>query len=309
MSTVFVCKHRIVISPWQYYANVGEKIYHNAMGFLHVDSDGTILFSSGDLCLGDFRNSQKSSDFEQGFRMMTAEYEKCFAYDPADVEEIVSGYEKKIIIGGCGRSGTTLMLSILGAHSEIFAIEEETHAFYPPPFKLKRLKRFLGNGGKEKHWCEKTPKNILAYGKILAMLGKDARIVNMIRDPRDVVTSLHPNGGSKYWVPKDRWVEDNSFIPEDDRIMTVKFEDLICDPEDTLRKVCDHIEIEFEESLLHHERFTNVKSNIAWKNQATALGVMNSQSGKGSGRWDVEEVYDLMMDNDALSIMRRFGYT
>ncbi len=34
-----------------------------------------------------------------------------------------------IIIGGCGRSGTTLLLSILGSHPNIQAIKDETGLF------------------------------------------------------------------------------------------------------------------------------------------------------------------------------------
>ena len=34
-----------------------------------------------------------------------------------------------IFIVGCGRSGTTLLLRILGKHENIYAIEEESHLF------------------------------------------------------------------------------------------------------------------------------------------------------------------------------------
>ena len=36
-----------------------------------------------------------------------------------------------LIIGGCGRSGTTLLLSVLSAHPKVLAIPHETEAFCP----------------------------------------------------------------------------------------------------------------------------------------------------------------------------------
>jgi hypothetical protein len=39
--------------------------------------------------------------------------------------------QKPIIIGGCARSGTTLLLSVLSCHPNIYAIPDETYTFCP----------------------------------------------------------------------------------------------------------------------------------------------------------------------------------
>lgn len=134
--------------------------------------------------------------------------------------------ESPIIIGGCGRSGTTLMRVILDSHSQI-ACGPESNVF-PSPNRLnagsagaaKLAKKFdftseemsqllrtssnraefaerffdayRARSGKPL-WADKTPRNIQVMPYILEHFPK-ARFVHVIRDGRDVVCSLrtHP---------------------------------------------------------------------------------------------------------------------
>ncbi len=134
--------------------------------------------------------------------------------------------ETPIIIGGCGRSGTTLMRVILDSHSQI-ACGPESNVF-PSPNKLnagspgaeKLAKKFdlssaemntllqtsatraefaerffnayRDHAGKPL-WADKTPRNIQVMPYILEHFPK-ARFVHVVRDGRDVVCSLrtHP---------------------------------------------------------------------------------------------------------------------
>ena len=73
-------------------------------------------------------------------------YANASARQAADVLRID---RRPILIGGCGRSGTTLLLAVLSCHPAIVAIDEETRAFCPggyladptldAPFKFKKL--------------------------------------------------------------------------------------------------------------------------------------------------------------------------
>src|SRR4051812_25647723 len=73
-----------------------------------------------------------------------------------------------IIIGGCPRSGTSLLLTILSAHPNIFTIQEEAWAFYDT-HDMAEFSSFLDRwlwpripAGTEAYyhrWCEKTPGN------------------------------------------------------------------------------------------------------------------------------------------------------
>lgn len=134
--------------------------------------------------------------------------------------------ETPIIIGGCGRSGTTLMRVILDSHSQI-ACGPESNVF-PSPNRLnpgspgaeKLAKKFdLGSSEMRRLlessatraefaerffaayrdqagkplWADKTPRNVQVMPYILEHF-PEARFVHVIRDGRDVVCSLrtHP---------------------------------------------------------------------------------------------------------------------
>jgi len=305
MNGYHVCENDVVIQPYQYFARSGEAIYEWKDTFLHVDRDGTIIFKSKG-----FNTSQINHLKKRKTNKFVKAFLDCLHLNDNVIPEEIELLKKidcktKVIIGGCGRSGTTLMLSVLGAHSQVFAIPEETHAFYPYPWKPNRILSYLKTRNFNV-WCEKTPKNILVYDKILDRLGENTRIINMIRDGRDVITSQHPNGKNKYCVDEDRWINDNSLDYKDKRILNVKFEELITHPKAILTSICNHIGLEFEESLLQYHRITNVSNNIAWKDQATPIGRNNSET--KNNRWDCPEVADLMSDTRALEIMKRFRY-
>jgi hypothetical protein len=162
-----------------------------------------------------------------------------------------------IIIGGCARSGTTLLLEILGNHPNIFSIPIETHVFCPTgysenpntniPFNINKLNKIITKYPTNyfcKRWCEKTPKNIIFLKQILKHFNKKVKIINIIRDGRDVVLSIHPNSPLIYWVDPKRWVEDNYEglkFKKDPNVLTIKYEDLILDYNKTIKQICNFI--------------------------------------------------------------------
>jgi hypothetical protein len=120
-----------------------------------------------------------------------------------------------IIIGGCERSGTTLLRSLLNAHSKIFIGRDSAilqgnsnldHLSGTTGLPLDRIKahyrasaclgQFLENisielmrqNGKTR-WGEKTPWNVRDIGRHFQFF-PNARFVHIIRDGRDVVCSL-----------------------------------------------------------------------------------------------------------------------
>ena len=123
-----------------------------------------------------------------------------------------------ILIGGCPRSGTTLLLSILSAHPSILAIHDEMWGFWPTEteeefskmmrkFYLrldKRLKK-MAIPASCTRWCEKTPNNVREFGKIIQWFRPTPKLLHIVRDGRDVATSVHPSDPSKYWVPVEQW--------------------------------------------------------------------------------------------------------
>jgi protein-tyrosine sulfotransferase len=155
-----------------------------------------------------------------------------------------------IVIGGCARSGTTLMRVMLDSHPRI-CCGPESRLFLPHWPKPKRLSARFGIPARvvselmsscrsqaefidrffaryaeirdRPRWAEKTPQDVLHLAFVFEHFPR-ARFVHMIRDGRDVVCSLrtHPRyknvGGQRVPTNRrrpirqciDRWVNEVS---------------------------------------------------------------------------------------------------
>ncbi len=104
-------------------------------------------------------------------------------------------------------------------------------------------------------WVEKTPRHLLMTD-ILRDGWPEARIVRIVRDPRDVALSLARMPFAKDSVvgnlvridADDRASRDR--IENDPRAMTLRYEDLVTEPERELRRLCDFIGEEYAPSML-----------------------------------------------------------
>lgn len=228
-----------------------------------------------------------------------------------------------IVIGGCGRSGTTLLLSMLSAHPGIFAIPVETMALCPAgyrpepdleaPFELRRLYRhvLLGRVPRgSRRWCEKTPRNVLYFRRILDHFEQGVRLVHVVRDGRDVVTSRHPQAPSRPWVSPRRWIEDVSAgrrLEGDPRLFTVRYEDLVLDFEPTMRDLCRFLDEPCSEAILHWHEHATVRRSVV-----VGLGEVEPVHRMSVGRWRRPEhaaiVADLLDDPRAGDLLHHYGY-
>jgi hypothetical protein len=108
-------------------------------------------------------------------------------------------------------------------------------------------------------WGDKTPQYVQRMLLIQGAL-REARFVHVIRDGRDVTLSRQERGVRAADAEKvaTRWRELISRARgQSDRIrhyLEVRYEDLVSDPDPTLRRVCEFIELDFDPAMLaHHE--------------------------------------------------------
>lgn len=148
--------------------------------------------------------------------------------------------------------------------------------------------------GKEKYWVETTPLNIANASRIIKVI-PNAKFINMMRDPRDVISSLL----TKNWGPNTalegiEWIEKRlisghnclSAIPANQQI-TIKLEDLVINKR--------------EETYLQLLQFLGIEDSPNMKNFFNAKMTTSAAS---SGRWK-SEVADPIFDQRYSEMVER----
>jgi len=234
--------------------------------------------------------------------------------------------EIPIIIGGCGRSGTTLLLAILDAHPNIYGIPIEIGMFTEwdeikkengigtkyVPRRMDRLHRyFLINRIPKRNtrWCEKTPTHVISFRKIIDFYERQVKVINMVRDGRDVLVSRHPEDPTKYWVPINRWVRDiraGMDVMDSPNVLTVRYEDIVSNYPTTIKNICTFINEECTDQLFNWFDHTKVRKNTAWFQPVQKI---HTQSvGKWQNEKNKDRVAEIMGRSDVVDLLKRLKY-
>jgi ornithine cyclodeaminase/alanine dehydrogenase-like protein (mu-crystallin family) len=198
-----------------------------------------------------------------------------------------------VTVCGCGRSGTTLTRVMLDSHPALFA-GPESLLFLPKPidpadlafkFDIARdeiedmrrratgraqlidafQRRLMSASGKA-IWVDKTARNVHRLDYILAHFPR-AKVVHVVRDPRDVVASLKTHKKRKikdgavvptgYCMPVDlcidRWqlaIEHALAHRDCANYHQIQYESLVLHTERTLRALCQFLEVDFDDRML-----------------------------------------------------------
>ena len=229
--------------------------------------------------------------------------------------------DEPILIGGCARSGTTLLQSILSAHPKIFTFPDEIAAFSrwelndfgkKVPIRVDKLYReALRNKIPEyvTRWCSKAPSNIRYISEIMQYFNNRVKFIHIIRDPRDVVLSKHPKKEDRYWVSPERWLKDvrrGLAYKDHPNVLTIKYEDLIEQPDKTIDKICWFIDENECEKLHNWREHTKIKRSQA------LFGKIKPLHKKSIGKWkenaDEAQIDQLMNDEEIRQTMKDCGY-
>lgn len=144
--------------------------------------------------------------------------------------------------------------------------------------------------------CEQTPRYLFFVAEILEAF-PDALVINMVRDPRDVLLSqknkwrrrflgarniplreafrawanYHPYTIAKLWVAAVRMAKRHE---QHVRFISIRFEDLLSQPEVTVRKLCDFLSIDFQSPMLEVPQV----GSSAGQDQPDKLGIVSTRS-------------------------------
>ncbi len=176
-----------------------------------------------------------------------------------------------IHIVGASRSGTTLMHELM---TTCFKIDGATK-------EEVRLWRHRDHG--HRVCCTKCPGDeILAFP--LLYIDKALHFVYMLRDPRDVIVSMHGRARGEYWTNLRAWRESVATMRRLNghrRFITVRYEDLVARPgavQDLIRQRLPFLEVERPFSEYHeHAAPTEAYS--------TAMRGVRPLSGENIGAW------------------------
>ncbi len=139
-------------------------------------------------------------------------------------------------------------------------------------------------------WGDKTPINTLNLGWI-NKLYKDAKVINMVRDGRDVVSSYLKMGRYKTveeaclrWDKSIEMVDKfGNYKPEEEYI-DIKYENLVSSPQKEVKKICEFLSIEYEVEMIKSCQEVEKLGDVTDKDHhRNVLGKINTDS---IGKWE-----------------------
>jgi hypothetical protein len=152
----------------------------------------------------------------------------------------------------------------IGEFLDAAAVAHRVHASaYEPAAILDSLYDGVAKAAGARIAGDKSP-NDLMFARILfkvGVIGPDARIVHIVRDLRDVMTSLRRQD----WTPNlelffpRAWSQTNLYLHELYRTnprqyLLLRYEDLVANPADNVAAVCAHLGVAFRPDMLDPEQ-------------------------------------------------------
>lgn len=161
-------------------------------------------------------------------------------------------------------------------------------------------------------WVEKTPRHLEVPGLIMRTW-PGARIVRIVRDPRDAAVSLTrvPFGTPSLLTNLSVLARMNEaaadFYRESPAALTVRYEDLVAEPDSTLHRVCAFVGVAYESAMISdRSRAGGVAAEHEWW-KGDATGPLDRTR---SGRW-VDEMPAAVQHYAALNLgpmLEEHGY-
>ncbi|MEP0007273.1 MAG: sulfotransferase [Balneola sp.] len=122
------------------------------------------------------------------------------------------------------------------------------------------LLSFFGKNQNAKVIGDKTP-GYLMHIDLLLKHFKNAKVIHIVRDPRDCSYSVAHAWGRSYLRAADRWKRGVECVRKskcinNENFLLIHFEELLENPQKKLTKVCDFIGVEFNEEMINLQKST-----------------------------------------------------
>lgn len=129
---------------------------------------------------------------------------------------------KRLHVTGCRRSGTTLMFEMLTACFVHDGRSEHEESLFRNPTPLAKGL-----------YISKKPSDITHLQRVFER-DDSLYVIYMLRDPRAVITSIHPSRGDTYFASFERWLRYEAAakpLKAHPRFIEVGYEDLVREPD------------------------------------------------------------------------------
>lgn len=174
--------------------------------------------------------------------------------------------------------------------------------------------------------CEQTPRYLLFADTIFKFF-PDAFVLNMVRDPRDILLSQKNKWRVRYLGAKNvipfqesvrSWINYHPFTisllwkrsietalrhQNNPRFITIRYEDMVANPEDTLKNLCNRVGIEFQSAMLN----ITVKGSSTTKASSKRDGVVDFRGKWKNGGLSKTEIF--ICEKILGPYMGKFGYS
>ncbi len=136
-----------------------------------------------------------------------------------------------------------------------FADKKEDYERELRKFFLALYEKYAGNG--DKYFLEKTPRNSLICDDIMRIF-PDAKFIFLWRNPLAIASSILSRWCHGKWkimtynidLYKGLRTLLKTFIKNRDNVFSLNYENLIQSPEKEVKRICEYLEIDFEENML-----------------------------------------------------------
>lgn len=203
------------------------------------------------------------------------------------------------------------------------ALREQARAggIAPAHFLHRLMQHFAEQSGKAsaQRWVEKTPRHVQYVPQILALFPQ-ARVINIVRDPRDVVSSpprFYESRSATYrrQVCIERAESWNMMVglsrtfEADSRILTIRYEDIIADAEGSLLRMMQFLGEAYRPESLerfaeHYDQVVLPKEEV--RKSLLAVGEIVDRRGIWKQRMSEREAR--LVELICEPLMREFGY-
>jgi hypothetical protein len=173
-----------------------------------------------------------------------------------------------IFIVGCGHSGTTLLNKLLGHHSNIYNIKDESGIFLKVSDKeirkkIYKLWSYICIKEGKIRWVEKTPKHVFHINTIFDDF-PNAKVIIITRHVNAVSSSIKKRRGN-FIDGVDRWCKDNIEWYENEnksKCLILKYENIIRNTVNTFQCICNYLEEPYQDLSNTKNNIDNIDLNI-----------------------------------------------